>query len=123
MANRPERVKSLIGRYIADIVRNEIRKPGLGIVCVNEVVVANDYSYADVYVTFLDGKYSHQKIEELKKTEGFVRSSLAKKIDIYKVPKVRFVLDETALSAARVEAAVAKEEKDLAALETKKEAE
>ena len=55
MANRPERVKSLIGRYIADIVRNEIRKPGLGIVCVNEVVVANDYSYADVYVTFLDG--------------------------------------------------------------------
>ena len=81
MANRPERVKSLIGRYIADIVRNEIRKPGLGIVCVNEVVVANDYSYADVYVTFLDGKYSHQKIEELKKTEGFVRSSLAKKMD------------------------------------------
>ena len=108
MANRPERVKSLIGRYIADIVRNEIRKPGLGIVCV------------DVYVTFLDGKYSHQKIEELKKTEGFVRSSLAKKIDIYKVPKVRFVLDETALSAARVEAALAKEEKDLAALSANK---
>lgn len=121
MANRSERVKSLIGRYIADIVRNEIKKPGLGIVCVNEVIVSDDYSYADAYVTFLDGKYSHQKIEELKKTEGFVRSSLAKKIDIYKVPKVRFILDETALSAARVEAALAKEEKDLAALASNKE--
>lgn len=83
----------------------------------NEVVVSDDYSYATVYVSFLDSAYSHQKIAELKKTEGFVRSSLAKKLSIYKVPKVRFVLDETAESAKRIDEALAKEAADLAALE------
>ena len=83
-----------------------------GLVSVNDVRVSDDYSYATVYVNFLPNTFPHQKIAELQKTEGFVRSSLAKKMDIYKVPKVRFVLDETSSSAARIDEALAKEEKD-----------
>lgn len=114
MANKSGRIKSEISRYIAEIVRGELKKPSIGLVCVNEVIVSDDYSYADVYVTFLGEKYPHQKIAELKKTEGFVRSSLAKKLSIYKVPKVRFVLDETSLSASRIEEALARESAQIA---------
>lgn len=117
MASRQGRVKSSIARYIAEIVRSEIKKPSIGLVSVNEVIVSDDYSYATVYVSFLDPKYPHQRLEELKKTEGFVRSSLAKKLSIYKVPKVSFVLDEAAERARKLDEALAKEEKDLAALE------
>lgn len=113
MANRPGRVKALIGKNISDIVRGEIKKSSIGLISVNEVVVSDDYSYAKVYVSFLDPSFPHQKLEELQKTEGFVRSSLAKKMDIYKVPKVHFVLDETAMSASRIEEALAKEEEEL----------
>ena len=108
MANRPGRIKSMISRNIADIVHTEIKKSSIGLVSVNDVRVS---------VNFLPNTFPHQKIAELRKTEGFVRSSLAKKMDIYKVPKVRFVLDETSSSAARIDEALAKEEKDLSQLE------
>lgn len=117
MANRPGRIKSMISRNIADIVHTELKKSSIGLVSVNDVRVSDDYSYATVYVNFLPNTFPHQKIAELQKTEGFVRSSLAKKMDIYKVPKVRFVLDETSSSAARIDEALAKEEKDLSQLE------
>lgn len=114
MASKSGRIKSEISRYIAEIVRGELKKPSIGLVCVNEVIVSDDYSYADVYVTFLGDQYPKQKLAELKKAEGYVRSSLAKKLSIYKVPKVRFLLDETALSAQRIEDALAKESEQIA---------
>ncbi|MCF0112694.1 MAG: ribosome-binding factor A, partial [Bacilli bacterium] len=54
MANRPGRVKAIIARNIADIVHNELKKKGLGLISVNEVLVSDDYSYAKVFVSFLE---------------------------------------------------------------------
>ena len=116
MADRHQRVKALIERNIRDIVAFEIKNPKVGFVVVNDVEVYDDLSGAKVYVSFLDTKYGRQKAAELAKSAGFVRSSLAKKMDIYKVPKIFFVYDETAEKAAKVEAALAKEEEELAAL-------
>ena len=92
MASRPGRLKAVIARNISDIVNFELKKPSIGMVSVNEVKVNNDYSEAKVYVSFMDGKYPHQRLAELKATEGYVRSSLAKKMDVYKVPKITFYL-------------------------------
>ena len=123
MADRHSRVKSLIARNISDIVAFELKNPKVGFVTVNEVEVYDDLSGAKVYVSFLDTKYTHQKLTELKKSEGFVRSSLAKKMDIYKVPRIIFCYDESAENAARIEAALAKESKDLEAFPIQEEEE
>ena len=85
-------------------------------VSVNEVEVYDDYSQANVYVSFLDPRYKKQKLAELQKVEGYVRSSLAKKMDTYKVPRIRFFLDETAETARRLEEALAKESEQLSSL-------
>ena len=116
MADRHKRIKALIGRYIADIVHFEIKKESIGLVSVNEVVVFEDLSVATVYVSFLDPRGTHNKLAELQRTEGFVRSSLAKKLDIYKVPRIKFVLDESAIAARKLDEALAREEKQLSSL-------
>ena len=110
MADKRGRMKALIARNISDIVNFELKKPSIGMVSVNEVRVASDYSEAKVYVSFMDGKYPHQRLLELKATEGYVRTSLAKKMDVYKVPKIRFFLDESLESALRLEEALRKED-------------
>ena len=116
MADRKKRVKALIGRNIADIVAFEIKKPSLGLVSVNEVEVYDDLSQANVYVTFLPAKGTKAKLEELQRTEGFVRSSLARKLDIYKVPRIRFLYDDSSSRAASLDEALKREEEQLSSL-------
>ena len=116
MADRHKRVQALIGRNIASIVQFEIKKESVGMVSVNEVVVYDDLSQANVFVTFLDPRGSKNKLAELQRTEGFVRTSLAKKMDIYKVPRIRFLLDESAIQARKLDEALNREEEQLASL-------
>lgn len=115
-AHRNERMKALIARDIASIVHDELKKASIGLVSVNEVVVSSDLSYAKVYVSFIPEDHPKTRLAELKKTEGFVRSALARKLSIYKVPEIHFLLDETAIRSRRIEAALAKEEEDLSKL-------
>ena len=115
-AHRNERMKALIARDIASIVHDELKKASIGLVSVNEVVVSSDLSYAKVYVSFIPEDHPKTRLAELKKTEGFVRSALARKLSIYKVPEIHFFLDETAIRSRRIEAALAKEEEDLSKL-------
>jgi ribosome-binding factor A len=113
MADRKGRIKAVIARNISDILTFEIKNPHIGIVSVNEVVVNDDYSVAKVYVSFVGAKYPHQNLDELNRTKGFVRSSLAKKMDIWKVPEIVFVYDEQFEIADSLNKALEKEGQDI----------
>ena len=113
MADRVERIKTIIGKNISDIIQFELRNPKIGFCTVKEVWVSVDFSYARVYVTFLGTKYPHQNLEELNKCRGFVRSSLAKKIDIRKTPNIEFLLDETDEKASKIDEILKKEQEKL----------
>lgn len=116
MADRHKRVKALVQRNIADILQFDLKKESVGMVCVSGVEVYDDLSQANVYVTFLPSSNSKRKLEELQKTEGFVRSALSKKLDIYKVPRVKFFLDQTEANARKLEESLRREEELLASL-------
>jgi ribosome-binding factor A len=117
MANRQGRVKAIIGKDISDILTFEIKNPHIGMVSVNEVVVNSDNSLAKVYVSFIGAKYPKQNFEELTRLKGLVRSLLAKKLDIYKVPDILFLsLMKVSISSASLDKALAKEADDLASL-------
>jgi ribosome-binding factor A len=94
MANRQGRIKSVIAKDIAEIVQRELHNPHIGLVSVNEVEVSDDYAKARVFVSFIGAKYPHQNFDELKKTTGYVRSALAKMVDLFQVPEIVFVYDE-----------------------------
>lgn len=113
MADRTQRIQSIIGKNISEIIQFELKNPKIGFCTVSEVWVSADFSYARVYVSFLGAKYPKQNLEELNKTKGYVRSSLAKKIDIRKCPEITFYLDESFQKSERLEEILKKEQNEL----------
>ena len=113
MANRQLRVKSLIARNLMDILTFELKNPNLGMPSVNEVDVNGDNSLAKVYVSFLGSKNPKKNLEELNRCKGYIRSSLAKKMDVYKVPDLLFLYDERFDEADRLESLLKKEGEEI----------
>ena len=113
MADRTQRIQSIIGKNISEIIQFELKNPRIGFCTVSEVWVSSDFSYARVYVSFLGAKYPKQNLEELNKTKGYVRSSLAKKINIRKTPEITFYLDESFQKAERLDEVLRKEKEQI----------
>ncbi len=94
MANKQERIATIIRKNIAEIIQFQIKDPHLGFVSIPEVRVSKDFSYATVYVSFFKDEDINPSLEVLNKAKGFIRSELASKMDTRRVPEIRFVLDE-----------------------------
>ena len=117
MANRNELIHSLIQKNISEILQFELKNSSVGFVSVTEAIVNNDNSFAKVYVSFLGKGDKEKRLEALNRCKGFIRSELAKRLDIYKVPELAFVLDDTYERAQKLEASLAREKE---AIEHKK---
>lgn len=120
MANRTLRIQSVIAKYITEIVQYELKNPKIGFVTISEVKVSSDHSYARVYVTFLNAKNPAVNLKELEKSKGFVRSSLAKKLDLRRVPEINFLLDDSYKQYQKIDEILKREEDELNALKNKK---
>ena len=94
MANKQERIATLIRKNIAEIIQFELKNPHLGFVSIPEVKVSKDFSYAKVYVSFIRDEDAKEGMEVLEHSKGFIRSSLAKKMDTRRCPELSFVLDD-----------------------------
>ncbi len=94
MANKQERIAAIIRKNIAQIIQMELKNPHLGFVSIPEVRVSKDFSYAKIYVSFINDNEIKEGMEVLEHSKGFIRSSLAKKMDTRRVPELTFVLDE-----------------------------
>ena len=103
MANKQERIASLIRKNIAEIIQFDLKNPHLGFVTIPEVKVSNDFSYAKVYVSFIKEEDIKSGMEVLEHSKGFIRSELASKMDIRRIPGISFVLDEGYKKEARIE--------------------
>ena len=94
MANKQERIATLIRKNIAEIIQIELKNPHLGFVSIPEVKVSKDISIAKVYVSFFDEKQEKDGMAVLEHSKGFIRSELAKRMDTRRCPDIVFVLDE-----------------------------
>ena len=77
------------------IMRHEIKDPRVNeFLSINRVEVAGDLAFAKVYVSsFMDDNSVRRGVEGLQSAAGFIQSSIAKKLTIYKFPKFTFVAD------------------------------
>ena len=103
MANKQERIATLIRKNIAEIIQFDLKNPHLGFVTIPEVKVSNDFSYAKVYVSFIKEEEIKDGLEVLNHSKGFIRSQLASKMDTRRIPEISFVLDEGYKKEARIE--------------------
>lgn len=120
MANRDLRIRSVIAKDVSDIIEFELKNDKIGFVTVSEVKVDSDHSSARVYVSFLNSKNPQKNLAELNKCKGYVRSSLAKRLDLRRTPEISFILDESFAQAERIENVLKKEERELNALKKKR---
>lgn len=103
MANKQARIASLIQKNISDIILFELKNPIMKLVTVNACQVSNDYSLAKVYVSHLNHDKVDEALKDLNRAKGSIRTSLAKKMDLYKVPEIVFIKDDTFDKYERIE--------------------
>ncbi len=85
---RAERLGSLIQEIVSEILEFEVKDKRLKRVSIVRVEVAQDLSRAKV---FFDAGKDHEEAEEaFAKAKGFIRTRLAKQLEIRYVPELSF---------------------------------
>ena len=92
-SGRPEKLGDLIQRELSDLLQRELRDPGVGMITITAVDVSPDFSHAKVFFTLLDEKKLEDTLQGLRRSAGFLRTQLAKRIKLYTTPELRFEYD------------------------------
>ena len=97
--NRSEKIADLLKKEVSLIISNEIKDPRLKNINVTAVKVSDDIGIATIFYTVIGKsvKKNDSEIDNeiLKKFSGMIRSNIAKKIKIRRVPKIIFRFDES----------------------------
>jgi ribosome-binding factor A len=91
-SNRMGRISDQIKQELALLIQNEMRDPRLGMISVLDVRVTKDLAHADVFITVLGAEPS-DAVATLNNAAGFLRSLLAKNLNLRVTPRLRFVYD------------------------------
>jgi ribosome-binding factor A len=102
-SQRAQRVADQIQRELADLLANDVKDPRVGRVTITQVEVGSDFAHAKVFFTHLAGKEKAAEVQAaLARTSGFLRSALARRIDLYSVPQLHFTYDDSIESGMRL---------------------
>jgi len=86
------------------LVKGEIRDPRLLGITVTEVKVDRELSYAEIFVSAVEGSSrANEILEGLERASGFIRKTLSDRIELRSFPRLRFHWDPTPEKADRIE--------------------
>ena len=98
------RVNEELMKALSQIITYELKNPDVtGMISVTRVKVTPDLKYAKVSVSLLNSKNKKETLAGLKKSAGFLRSELAKRINLRNTPELVFELDESLEYGARID--------------------
>jgi ribosome-binding factor A len=91
------RVNGEVMRELCNIIRGEIKDPRIHpMTSVVTVEVAPDLKTCKAYISVLgDQKAQEDTLKGLESAEGYIRSKLAKNINLRNTPEIRFILDQS----------------------------
>ena len=102
--NRFGRIDEEFKKEISQIINYELKNPNVtGMISVTKVKVTTDLSYARVYVSVLNSKDLKETLAGLKKSSGYIRSELAKRINLRNTPEIIFELDDSIEYGAKID--------------------
>ena len=91
---RTDRINEQIRRELADLIRLELKDPRVSLVTLTDVEITADYTHAKVFYTTLVGAEQREAIARgLKRSAGFLRRELGKRVRIHHSPELHFVYD------------------------------
>ena len=113
MSYRIQRFNKLFMKEIDSIIHNDLKDPNIsGFFTIVGVETTPDLENSKVLISVLDGD-KIRIIEALTKASGFIRHNLGKKLHIKKIPKIKFILDETIEKASNINILLNKIKKEL----------
>lgn len=104
MNNRILRINEDIKRELATLLRN-IKDPRIknqGMITVTAVDASGDLGHAKVYLSVLGLKSEKEMLGGLKSASGHLRHELGKVLSLRHTPELKFIIDESALRADRI---------------------
>ena len=93
---RLNRINEELKRELSQIINYELKNPNVtGMISVTRAKITPDFKYAKVYVSILNSKNTQKTMEGLKESSGFIRSQIAKTINLRITPELVFELDDS----------------------------
>jgi ribosome-binding factor A len=101
---RLKRISDRIRELLAEMLVKEAADPRLEGISVTDVKVDRELTYADVFVSAVEGEGRKKEVlEGLKSASGYLRSALAGRVDLRVFPRLRFHWDPTPERADHIE--------------------
>jgi len=116
--NRMDRVNEEFKRELSKIIDQDLKNPNItGLISVTKVKTSPDLKIARVYISILGSKSKKNTIDGLKNATGFIRTELAKRVNLRYTPELIFEMDETMEYGAKIDKIL----KDLKANDTEEQ--
>jgi ribosome-binding factor A len=113
MTHRPDQVASLIQRAVQTVIGRGLSDPRIrGLVSVTKVSVDHALSQADVFVSVLPAEHADLTLKGLHHAAQRIQSQIGKAVQLRRVPRIHFHLDETIKKQAEFDAALAEARDD-----------
>lgn len=96
-SNKSIRVNGEVQKELSNIIRGEIKDPRISsLTSVVEVEVTPDLKLCKAYISVLgDEEAQKNTMAGLKSAEGFIRTRLAKTINLRNTPEIKFILQQS----------------------------
>ena len=101
---RASRVAEVIKNELSLLLVRRVRDPHLQEITISRVTLSDDLRYAKVYFTLFQGQAKIDRVHRsLHKATGFMRSHLAKTLNLRFTPELRFWYDEEFEEVEKIE--------------------
>ena len=101
---RLNRINEELRKELSKLVTFELKNPKVtGMVSVTKVKITPDFKFAQVYVSLLNSKNVKKTMEGLKESSGFLKSQIARTVNLRITPELVFELDDSLEQGARIE--------------------
>jgi ribosome-binding factor A len=101
---RLRRISDRIREEISEMLVHEVKDPRLSGVFINDVTIDRELAYANIYFSAVEGSERADEIlAGFYSASGFLRSELAKRVELRTFPRLRFHWDPTFEQAENIE--------------------
>lgn len=122
MPHRPERLAEMIRDELTELIEGELADPRIGLATVSEVKLEPPMRLARIYFA-VSGNEEEQvrTMEGLLAARGFLRAELGHRLQLRRVPELRFELDRSREHTERLDQLLQRARKHYTALDRRKE--
>lgn len=102
---RLNRIDEELKKEITNVLTYDLKNPNVtGLISVTRVKITPDFKYAKVYVSIMNAKNIKETFAGIKKSAGFIRTEIAKRVNLRITPELVFVLDDSIEYGTKIDA-------------------